>query len=102
MYRDLPTRHIRNTNTEVGPENLVAVIGEENGLLGVKGTYVQGQFNTPLQQRLFDAGFSTQQVASVGEGNPATIEQLVDVREGRAAGRCGRQGAPRYHTHTRA
>lgn len=53
---------------------------EECGLLGVERTDVQGQFNTPLQQSLFDAGFSTQQVAGVSKGNPAPVEQLVDVR----------------------
>ncbi|MNG04465.1 hypothetical protein D3C84_875990 [compost metagenome] len=53
---------------------------EECGLLGVERTDVQGQLNAPLQQGLLNAGLGTQQVAGVSEGNPATVEQLVDVR----------------------
>ncbi|WP_247653981.1 hypothetical protein [Aeromonas dhakensis] len=62
------------------PENFVPVIGEVSGLLGFKGGDVQGECNSPLQQRLLDAGFDTQQVAGISEGNPTPVEQLVYVR----------------------
>jgi hypothetical protein len=41
-------------------ENLVTVVLEECGLLGVERAYVQGQFNAPLQQGLLNAVFGTQ------------------------------------------
>lgn len=53
---------------------------EECGLLGIERADVQGQLNAPLQQGLLNAGLGIQQVAGVSEGNPATVEQLVDVR----------------------
>lgn len=56
------------------------VIGEVNDLLGVKIADVYWQLNTPLQQGPLDAGFGTQQVAGVSEGNPTLVEQFVDVR----------------------
>lgn len=62
------------------PENLIAMIGEELSLFGVEKTDIQGQFNAPLQKGLLDVGLGTQKVAGVSEGNPAAVEQLVDVR----------------------
>lgn len=69
-----------DTDDGVGSENNVSVIGKVSGLTGFKGVDVQGQLNSPLQQCLLDAGLGTQQVAGVSEGNPASVEQLVDVR----------------------
>lgn len=48
-------------------------------MLGVERADILGKFNAPLLQCLLDAGLSTQQVAGVSEGYPATVEQLVDV-----------------------
>ena len=56
------------------------MIGEELSLFGVERADVLGQHNAPLLQGLLDSGLGTQQVASVSEGDPATVEQLVDVR----------------------
>lgn len=56
------------------------MIGEVCSLLEVKEADVQRQLNAPLLQRLLDAGLGTQQVAGVSEGNPTSVEQLVDVR----------------------
>lgn len=64
----------------VSPENLVTVIGEVCSLLGVERADILGKLNAPLLQRLLDAGLGAQQVARVSEGNPAPVEQLVDVR----------------------
>lgn len=60
--------------------NLVTVVFEECCLFGAKRADIQGQLNAPLQQGLLDAGLGTQQVTSISEGYPATVEQLVDVR----------------------
>ncbi|MGL6301600.1 hypothetical protein ACSZMJ_06785 [Aeromonas caviae] len=64
----------------LSPENLVTVVLEKCGLLGVENADIQGQLNAPLLQRLLDAGFGTQQVAGVSEGYPTPVEQLVNVR----------------------
>jgi hypothetical protein len=55
------------------------MIGEELSLFVVERADVLRQHNTPLLQRLLDAGIGTQQIAGVSKGYPATVEQLVDV-----------------------